>query len=97
MPYDSSERKTEPLKMLLPPLSLTMAEVARREGVIEMSLSNWRKQARAKGCEVADPHHSAESWSVEMKFSTGSTRNWAPIGTVLLNPDREQQYAKEAA
>lgn len=28
---------------------------------------------------------------------SGCTRNWEPIGTVLLNPDREQQYAKEAA
>lgn len=55
--------------MLLPPLNLTMAEVARREGVTEMSLSNWRKQARAKGCEVSDPNHPAETWSAEMKFA----------------------------
>lgn len=31
-----------------------------------------------------------ERWS-------GRTRNWEPIGTVLLNPDREQQYVKQAA
>jgi transposase-like protein len=32
--------------MLLPPLNLSMAEVSRREGVSEMSLSNWRKQRK---------------------------------------------------
>ena len=31
-----------------------------------------------------------ERWS-------GQTRNWEPIGTVLLNPDREQQVEKKAA
>jgi putative transposase len=31
-----------------------------------------------------------ERWS-------GQTRNWEPIGTVLLNPDREQQVEKRAA
>ena len=31
-----------------------------------------------------------ERWS-------GRTRNWEPIGTVLLNPDREQQHVKQAA
>jgi len=28
---------------------------------------------------------------------SGQTRNWQPAGTVLLNPDREQQYDKQAA
>ena len=27
----------------------------------------------------------------------GQTRNWEPIGTVLLNPDREQPAEKRAA
>ncbi|PBK47481.1 IS3 family transposase, partial [Pseudomonas syringae pv. actinidiae] len=31
-----------------------------------------------------------ERWSRE-------TRNWEPIGTVLLNPDREQNVEKKAA
>lgn len=33
---------------------------------------------------------SPERWS-------GQTRNWEPIGTVMLNPDREQQAEKRAA
>ena len=27
----------------------------------------------------------------------GKTRNWEPIGAVMLNPDREQPQQKEAA
>ncbi|WP_135004710.1 transposase, partial [Pseudomonas savastanoi] len=48
MPYYSPERRAALLKMLLPPLNLSMAEVSRREGVSEMSLSNWRKQLGAE-------------------------------------------------
>jgi putative transposase len=28
---------------------------------------------------------------------SGKTRNWEPIGAVMLNPDREQSQQKEAA
>ncbi|EPN36463.1 hypothetical protein A243_06088, partial [Pseudomonas syringae pv. actinidiae ICMP 18883] len=47
------ERRAALLKMLLPPLNLSMAEVSRREGVSEMSLSNWRKQLGAEGSAVS--------------------------------------------
>ncbi|SFS28977.1 putative transposase [Pseudomonas sp. NFACC42-2] len=33
---------------------------------------------------------SPEHWS-------GETRNWLPMGTVLLNPDRDEQVEKRAA
>ncbi|AZE50424.1 hypothetical protein C4K04_4769 [Pseudomonas chlororaphis] len=52
MPYYSAERKAALLKMLIPPLNLSMAEVSRREGVSEMSLSNWRKQVSSEGNAV---------------------------------------------
>ncbi|MDF9777878.1 hypothetical protein OKW11_004835 [Pseudomonas baetica] len=42
VPYHSYERRVALLKMLLPPLSLMMAEVSRREGVSEMPLSNFQ-------------------------------------------------------
>lgn len=69
MPYYSPERKAELLKMLLPPHNLTMAEVARREGVTEMTLRTWRKRASPEGGVVTDPNHPTESWSAEMKFA----------------------------
>ena len=55
MPYYSPERKAATLKMLLPPLNLTMAEASRREGVSEMSLSTWPKQVRSEGNAVPEP------------------------------------------
>ncbi len=69
MPYYSSERRAALLKMLLPPLSLTMAEVSRREGVSEMSLSNWRKQFRSEGNVVSETKPSSQNWSAETKFA----------------------------
>lgn len=103
-----------------------MAAVSRREGVSEMSLSNWRKQFSSEGNVVwynnehrhsrirfvtpAERHrgldhqvlarrHELYERAKENKLErwSGRTRNREPIGTVLLNPDREQQVEKRAA
>nr|WP_189672527.1 IS3 family transposase [Pseudomonas sp. SWRI154] len=55
--------------MLLPPLNLSMAEVSRREGVSEMSLSNWRKQVSSEGRAVPENTPSAQNWTAETKFA----------------------------
>ncbi|MHC8400965.1 IS3 family transposase [Pseudomonas sp. MDT1-17] len=69
MPYYSPERKAALLKMLLPPLNLTMAEVSRREGVSEMSLSNWRKKVSSEGSAVPEDKPLPENWSAEARFA----------------------------
>lgn len=69
MPYYSPERKAALLKMLLPPLNLSMAEVSRGEGVSEMSLSNWRKQVSSEGSAVPENTPSAQNWTAETKFA----------------------------
>ncbi len=69
MPYYSPERRAALLKMLLPPLNLSMAEVSRREGVSEMSLSNWRKQLSSEGSAVSENKQSIQNWSAETKFA----------------------------
>ncbi len=69
MPYYSPERKAALLKMLLPPLNLSMAEVSRREGVSEMSLSNWRKQVGSEGNAVPENPPSTQSWTAETQFA----------------------------
>ena len=69
MPYYSPERKAALLKMLLPPLSLTIVEVSRREGISEMSLSNWRRQARSEGNVVSESKQPSENWTAETKFA----------------------------
>lgn len=55
--------------MLFPPLNLSMAEVSRREGVSEMSLSNWRKQLSTEGNAVSENKQLPENWSAETKFA----------------------------
>ncbi|PIH81066.1 IS3 family transposase, partial [Pseudomonas syringae pv. actinidiae] len=69
VPYYSPERRAALLKMLLPPLNLSMAEVSRREGVSEMSLSNWRKQLSYEGNEVSENTPLTEKWSAEARFA----------------------------
>jgi transposase-like protein len=69
MPFYSPERKAALLKMLLPPLSLSMAEVARREGCSDMSLFYWRKQAAARGTQLSETKQPTENWSAESKLT----------------------------
>jgi len=45
----SSERREALLKKLLPPFNMTVAELARQEGISEQTLYNWRKHAKAGG------------------------------------------------
>jgi len=68
MPFYSEERKAALLKMMLPPLSLSASEVARREGCSDMSLHYWRKQAAARGAQLSETKQSPESWSAESKL-----------------------------
>ena len=55
--------------MMLPPLSLSAKEVSRREGCSDMSLHYWRKQAAARGPQLAETKQPAESWSAESKLT----------------------------
>ena len=50
----SPERKEAILKKLLPPHNLTVAEVAREEGIAVQTLYHWRDIARKEGrpCQV---------------------------------------------
>jgi transposase-like protein len=66
--YYSPERKAALLKMLLPPLSLTVAEVCRREGVSDVSMYLWRKMAN-QGSKVPDDILLSDKWSAEARFA----------------------------
>ena len=47
MPSYSNERKEAVLKKLLPPLNMTVAEVAKQESIGVQTLYNWRKRIRS--------------------------------------------------
>lgn len=55
----SPERKEAVLSKLLPPYNLTVAELARQEGISPATLYNWRKQAKSEGRPV--PGHTNKS------------------------------------
>lgn len=64
----SPERKSAILKKLLPPLNMTIAEIAQQENISTGTLYNWRKQILAKGVVVSDKQ-SPEQWSAEAKLA----------------------------
>lgn len=65
----SYERKAALLKKLLPPINLSVAELARQEGVSEQTLYNWRKQVKAEGAAVPGDKKLADDWPAEAKFA----------------------------
>ena len=52
----SIERKAAILNKLLPPSNMTVAEVAREEGVAQQTLYNWRSDAKESGLPAPGKH-----------------------------------------
>jgi transposase-like protein len=84
----SSERKASILKKLLPPLNMTVAEVARQEGISEQTLYNWRNNAKRLGKPVPGKKLSTEDWSAETKLAV-------IIEAMPLSESELSQYCRE--
>lgn len=69
MPRYSPERKEALLKKLLPPYNLSVAEVARQEGISDATLYAWRKQAKSGGAAVPGDQTLTDNWSAETKLA----------------------------
>lgn len=65
----SAERKAALLKKLLPPINLSVAELARQEGVSQQTLYNWRREIRAEGAAVPGDKKVPDEWPAEAKFA----------------------------
>jgi transposase-like protein len=65
----SQKRETAILKQLLPPYNRSVAEVARQEGVSDVTLYNWRKQIQARDSIVPDKQSLPDRWSAEAKLA----------------------------
>jgi transposase-like protein len=65
----SPERKEALLKKLLPPLNLSVPELARQEGISAWTLYNWRKQAKAGGIPMPGNKARPDNWSIDAKFA----------------------------
>tara|TARA_R110001592_G_scaffold342748_1_gene632755 strand:- start:811 stop:1311 length:501 start_codon:yes stop_codon:yes gene_type:complete len=69
MPSYAPERKEALLRKLLPPHNLSVAELARQEGMAEQTLYNWRKQAKAGGAAVPGDQKLTDNWSAEARLA----------------------------
>ena len=84
----SAERKAAVLQKMLPPTSLSVAELAKQEGISDVTLYHWRKQAIASGAMSAVTKKTAEGWSAESKLA-------AVVETALLSEVELSQYCRE--
>ena len=84
----SPERKEAMLSKLLPPYNLTVAELARQEGISEATLYNWRKQAKSEGRPVPGHTNKSEQWSAEAKLAT-------VIDTAALSEAELSEYCRK--
>ena len=69
MPRYSEERKQVVLNKLLPPLNMTVAEVARSECISAQTLYTWRDKAKQQGYPVPGKKPTSEQWSAEAKLA----------------------------
>jgi len=64
----SEERKQQILSKLLPPSNMSVAEVAKAEGISEQTLYNWQNKAKQQGRPVPGNKPTSEQWSAEAKL-----------------------------
>ena len=84
----SPERKEAVLNKLLPPYNLTVAELARQEGISAATLYNWRKQVKLEGRPVPGNTPTSEQWSAEAKLAT-------VIETAALSEAELSEYCRK--
>ena len=84
----SPERKEAILKKLLPPLRLSVAQLAREEGITQQTLYNWRNQLKEQGQVVPSKNQKTDDWSGEAKLAV--VIETAPLSEVELG-----QYCRE--
>lgn len=88
MPRYSQERKEAILKKLLPPHSLSVAKVAKEEGISEQTLYYWRKALRNSGNVVPDSTSTSVQWSAQTKLAIVAE-------TYSMTENELSQYCRE--
>lgn len=84
----SDERKAAILNKLLPPSNMTVAEVARLEGVSNKTLYHWRTQAKQSGQPVPGKTTTTENWPSDSKLAV-------IIETAPMSESELSQYCRE--
>ena len=63
----SDEVKANALRKMMPPMSLSLAEVSRQSGIPSQTLYNWRIKAKNQG-NIMPKKSNPDEWSSEEKF-----------------------------
>lgn len=84
----SDERKEAVLRKMLPPHNRTLKGLAQEEGISEVTLYKWRKEARGQGHLLPDGEKTPEGWSAKDKFG-------AVIESVALNEAELAEYCRK--
>jgi transposase-like protein len=82
------ERKNAVIQQMLPPLSMSVAELSRSEGLSTKTLYRWRKEAIAGGHRVPERGSSSDRFSAEAKFAI-------VVETATLSEHELGQYCRE--
>ena len=65
----SLERKESVIQKMMPPHNIPIPRLAKETGISDVTLYNWRKQARVEGIAVPADGKNPEKWSSEDKFA----------------------------
>ena len=65
----SAERKESVIQKMMPPHNIPIPRLAEETGISDVTLYNWRKQARLEGIAVPADGKNPEKWSSEDKFA----------------------------
>lgn len=84
----SKERKEAVLRKMMPPINMPVAELARTEGISDITLYKWRKQFRQQGNAVPGNGNNADKWSTEDKFAV-------VLETAALNEAELAEYCRK--
>jgi len=82
------ERKEAVLKKMLPPNNLSIAELAKQEGISEATLYGWRQQARNTGKLMPDSDNTPEGWASRDKFA-------AVLSTAAMSEAEIAEYCRQ--
>ncbi len=84
----SLERKEAAIQKMMPPSNTPISALAVETGITEITLYNWRKQAKSRGLAVPGDGKNAESWSSSDKFAV-------VLETAALNEAELAEYCRK--
>ncbi|RBO98149.1 transposase [Rossellomorea aquimaris] len=64
----SQEQKEAIVKRMMPPNNEAVAQISKEEGITEVTLYKWRKEARAAGVATPGNGQTSDKWSSQDKF-----------------------------